>query len=392
MAAKDATLTDRHDAYLGIDVGKETHWAYALDSIGSVLLSRRIANSEADLDTLMTQCRDDTLAIVDQRRNIGALVLRRARAAGRPVAYLPGSVEHSMAKSFPGIAKTDERDAQVIARTALGMPHTLRPVPEENPDLDGARIMSAQLAQVQKDRTACANALHARLLESCPSFELACDMTAPWCAGMLSEMGGPWNMLDAGREKFCACSRKHGASRKDRDKLWNAISGERPNVQAVAAEKRYVKHFASRITSDNLAEAELHAAIEESLSANADYANLQTIPGIGPRTAAQLIVVVSIDDFKSHDKLASYCGLAPATQQSGKSINCEKPSRGGNKPLKNLLVFSCNSLCRSKSQYGEYLRKCLAKGMCYRGALKATARKRMKVIYAVMRDGVPYTA
>ena len=55
MAAKDTTLTDRHDAYLGIDVGKETHWAYALDSMGTVLLSRRIANSEADLDTLMTR-------------------------------------------------------------------------------------------------------------------------------------------------------------------------------------------------------------------------------------------------------------------------------------------------------------------------------------------------
>lgn len=392
MAAENTTLTDRHDAYLGIDVGKEAHWAYAVDSLGTVLSSRRIANSEADLDALMAQCPEDTLVVVDQRRNIGALALRRARAAGKPVAYLPGSVEHDMAKSFPGIAKTDERDAQVIARTALGMPHTLRPVPEDDPDLDAARIASAQLAQVQKDRTACANALHSRLLESCPAFELACDMTAPWCAGMLAEMGGAWNMADAGREKFCACSRRHGASRKDRDRLWNAISGERPSMQEVAAERRHVKHFASRIVSDNKIEAELRVAIEEALSANPDYANLQTIPGIGPRTAAQLVVTVSIGDFESHDKLASYCGLAPATQQSGKSIHYEKPSRGGNKPLKNLLIFSCNSLCRSKSQYGEYMRKCLSKGMGYRKALKATARKRMKVIYAVMRDGVPYSA
>lgn len=392
MAAEDATLTVRHDAYLGIDVGKEIHWAYAVDAIGTVILTRRIANSQSELDALMAQCPEDTLVIVDQRRNIGALVLRRARAAGKPVAYLPGSVEHDMAKSFPGIAKTDERDAQVIARTALGMPHTLRPVPKDDPDLDGARILSAQLAQVQKDRTACANALHSRLLESCPAFELACNMAAPWCAGMLAEMGGPWNMADAGRERFCTCSRKHGASRKDRDRLWSAICGERPSAQAVAAEKRYVKHFASRIASDNEAEAELRAAIEESLSSNADYANLQTIPGIGPRTAAQLVVTVSIDDFESHDKLASYCGLAPATQQSGKSINYEKPSRGGNRALKNLLIFSCNSLCRSKSRYGEYLRRCLARGMGYKGALKATARKRMKVIYAVLRDKVPYSA
>lgn len=91
-------------------------------------------------------------------------------------------------------------------------------------------------------------------------------------------------------------------------------------------------------------------------------------------------------------RVASYCGLAPSTQQSGASINYDRGHRGGNKPLKNLLVFSCNSLGRSKGYYGEYMRKCLAKGMKYKCALKATARKRMKVIYAVMRDGVPYSA
>ncbi len=392
MAATNATPIKFHDAYLGIDVGKEAHWAYAIDSQGTVLLSERIANAESELDNLMRRCPKDTLVIVDQRRNIGALALRRARAAGRHVAYLPGSVEHDMAKAFPGIAKTDERDAQVIARTALGMPHTLRPIPKDDPELDGARIMSAQLAQVQKDRTACANALHSRLLESCPTFELACPITLPWCAGMLAELGGPWNMLDAGRAKFCACSRKHGASSKDRDKLWNAISGEQPSSQSVAAEKHYVMHFAGRIVSDNQTEAALGLEINRALSCNNDYLNLQTIPGIGPRTAAQLVVTICIDDFSSHDKLASYCGLAPATQQSGKSIHFDKVSRGGNKPLKNLLIFSCNSLSRSKSYYGEYLRKCLARGMGYKAALKATARKRVKVIHAVMRDSVPYSA
>lgn len=391
-ATASSSLTRKHEAYLGLDVGKESHWAYAVDSMGTVLFSRRVANSETELGALLARCPEDTLAVVDQRRNIGALAIKRARKAGRPVAYLPGTAEHELAKSFPGIAKTDERDAQVIARSALGMPQTLRPVPEDDPGLDGARIMSAQIAQVQKDRTACANALHSRLLESCPAFELVCDMTASWCAGMLAELGGPWNMLDAGRRRFCAASSKHGATRDQRDRLWNAIAGERPSRAAVAAEMRYVEHFASRIVADNAAEAELKAAMGEALADNADFSNLQTIPGIGPRTAAQLVVTIDITEFSSHDKLASYCGLAPSTQQSGKSISYDKGHRGGSKPLKNLLIFSCNSLGRSKSYYGDYLRKCLSRGMKYKCAVKATARKRMKVIYAVMRDGVPYSA
>lgn len=390
MADSNATLTGKHDACLGLDVGKSFHWAYAVDRDGEVLLSRRVANSEGELDSLLAGLPADTLVVVDQRRNIGALAIRRARLAGRPVAYLPGSAEHQLARSFPGIAKTDERDAQVIARAALGMPQTLRAVPADDPSLEGARIMAAQLAQVKRDRTACANALRAHLLESCPPFEAACEATASWCAGMLAELGGPWNMLDAGRERFCASSRRHGATREQRDRLWEAISGQRPSQRAVAAEARYVRHLARRIAEDNELEAELAAAMAEELEGNEDYENLKTVPGIGPRTAAQLVVSVDVSEFDSHDKLASYCGLAPATQRSGTSISRDRGHRGGNKPLKNLLIFSCVSLARSKGYYGEYMRGCLARGMGYRRALKATARKRMKVIYAVLRDGVPY--
>ena len=43
------------------------------------------------------------------------------------------------------------------------------------------------------------------------------------------------------------------------------------------------------------------------------------------------------------------------------------------------------------SPLGAYFRKCLER-MDYKHALKAVACKRIKVIFAVMRDGVPYAA
>ena len=98
--------------------------------------------------------------------------------------------------------------------------------------------------------------------------------------------GGPWNIADAGCERFCACSRECKATKKNREGLWSAISGKRPSAQAMEAEKRYVRHFASWVVLDNQVEAELHVAIDEALSSNIDYASLQTIPGSGPRSAA----------------------------------------------------------------------------------------------------------
>lgn len=105
------------------------------------------------------------------------------------------------------------------------------------------------------------------------------------------------------------------------------------------------------------------------------------MPGIGPRTASELVIGIRIEDFPDHDRLASYCGIAPRNRQSGKSISSVGASRQGNKRLKNPLIFSCNSLTRSQNRFGDYYRRCRDRGMCHGEALKAVARKRLKVIY-----------
>ena len=92
----------------------------------------------------------------------------------------------------------------------------------------------------------------------------------------------------------------------------------------------------------------------------------------------------------THDHLASYCGIAPRVRSSGTSVRSVRASRRGDARLKSLLIFSCNSLVRSSGRYGEYYRTCRARGMGHGRALKAVARKRLRAIYAVMRDRVPY--
>ena len=158
------------------------------------------------------------------------------------------------------------------------------------------------------------------------------------------------------------------------------------------AENPQVRMLARRIRESAEEAARLDTEITALLVEDGTYECLLTIPGIGPRTASELVISIDIDDFPDHDHLASYCGIAPRNRQSGKSISSVSASRQGNKRLKNLLIFSCNSLSRSRGRFGDYYRKCRDRGMCHGEALKAVARKRMKVIYAIMRDKVPYSA
>ena len=108
-------LDETQEAVIGLDVGKSSHWACVATRDGEVLLSAPVANREGDLDSLFGRF-PDALVVVDQSRNIGALALARARAAGMPAAYLPGLAAHGAARLFAGDAKTDERDACVSSR------------------------------------------------------------------------------------------------------------------------------------------------------------------------------------------------------------------------------------------------------------------------------------
>ena len=297
---KDTTVkapSTRPAAVLGLDVGKSSHWACLIDRDGEVLASAPVRNREAELDALFAYAPAGTLVVVDQFRNIGSLAVRRARAAGLEVAYLPGLAASRAAGLFAGEAKTDERDAAVIARTALGVPDSLSGVPGRGEALEAARALSSQRDQGQE----------------------------PPARGAARVLPGP---------------RGRG----------------RPVGPAVAGAARRVRRGV----------------------------------GIGPRTAARLAVSVGIGRFPDHDHLASYCGIAPRVRSSGTSVRSVRASRRGDAKLKSLLIFSCNSLVRSSGRYGEYYRACRARGMGHGRALKAVARKRLRAIYAVMRDRVPY--
>ena len=380
----------RPTAVIGLDVGKSAHWACVVTREGELLASRPVPNRENAIDELYAQ-HPGALVVVDQVRNIGSLALQRAKAAAMPAAYLPGLAAHGASRLFAGDAKTDERDAMVIAKTALGIPDALLPVPDRPPEIEAARSLAAQRDFLTCENTRAKNRLRSVLLESCPEFEARADLSDPAVLNLMAALGGPWSIAAASPQAVGALTR--GCRRAKIDALVESVgSSSRPHPAAVACEDRAVKLLARRI-SENAAEIEsLTSEVSALLASDETYRCLLTVPGIGPRTASELVISIDIADFPGHDRLASYCGLAPRNRQSGTSISSVSASRQGNKRLKNLLIFSCNCLARSHNRWGDYYARCRGRGMPHGKALKAVARKRLKVIYAIMRDRVPYTA
>ncbi len=106
------------DVYLGLDVGKGDHHATAVNRAGKKVFDKPLPNSEPKLRELFDRLQAKhgmVLVVVDQPASIGALPLAVARDSGCQVAYLPGLTMRRIADLYPGEAKTDARDAFIIA-------------------------------------------------------------------------------------------------------------------------------------------------------------------------------------------------------------------------------------------------------------------------------------
>jgi transposase len=120
---------------------------------------------------------------------------------------------------------------------------------------------------------------------------------------------------------------------------------------------------------------------------------LQTIPGIGPQTAATLLAEVGeITRFPDAQKLTAWVGLDPRVHQSGTSINGKGYiTKRGNKLLRTRLYNAASvAVIHPPNIFHTFFEKKRSEGKPYRVALCAVMRKMVHVIYAVWSRETPF--
>lgn len=159
--------------FCGLDVGKSDHHAVALDPAGRRLADRPLPNDEPALRALLLELQNHrpVLAVVDQVASIGALAVAVARSLNIDVGYLPGLTMRRLADLHPGEAKTDARDAFVIADAARALPHTLRRVATDEETIAELTILAGYDEDLAGEVNRLANRLHDALAHVHPALE-----------------------------------------------------------------------------------------------------------------------------------------------------------------------------------------------------------------------------
>jgi len=389
--------TEDVGVFLGLDVGKTAHHGHGLTPAGKKVFDKPLPNSEPKLRAVFEKLAGKfgtVLVVVDQPASIGALPLTVAKDTGCTVAYLPGLAMRRIADLYPGEAKTDAKDAAVIADAARTMPHTLRSLQTGDEITAQLTVLVGFDQDLAAEATRTSNRIRGLLTQFHPSLErvLGPRLDHPAVTWLLERHGSPQALRTAGRRKLVELIRPKAPRMAQRliDDVFTALDEQTVIVPGTGTLDVVIPSLARSLAAIHDQRRALEAQISELLEAHPLSQVLTSMPGVAVRTAATLLVTIGdATDFPTAAHLASYAGLAPTTKSSGTSIHGEHAPRGGNRQLKRAMFLSAFAALHDPDSR-TYYDRCRARGKTHTQALLRLARHRISVLFAMLRDGTFY--
>ena len=209
----------------------------------------------------------------------GALAVAVAQDMGTAVGYLPGLSMRRIADLTPGSAKTDAKDAAVIAQAARTMPHTLHAISTSDEETAALSMLTGFDLDLARAVNQTANRIRGQWLTPDPA-----QPSRPWWGPgrahdsvleIIAAWPTPADLKRAGKARIDAKLKKHGCRRHA---TWAAQIGSALEHQTVVvagtdAAAVVLPHLARQLIA-------LHAQ-------RADVAAQAGDPGAGPPSCAR---------------------------------------------------------------------------------------------------------
>ncbi len=231
------------------------------------------------------------------------------------------------------------------------------------------------------------------LLGLFPGLERVLDLRSRGPLVLVSRYQTPDAVRRAGRKRIEAYLKRRGvrnASKLAEKKALRAAQAQRATTPAEQVAAEIVRELAERALDLKERTAELDGELEKRVLAHPLAEILLSLPGMGPVLGAEFLRAVGDprDAFASAGHLAAYAaGLVPAARDSGKRVGNNRRMRGGNKLLKKVLYQSAFSSLRHHETSRAFYDRKRREGKRHRQAVVALARRRIDVLWAMMRDG-----
>ncbi|GAA2296852.1 IS110 family transposase [Streptomyces caniferus] len=390
--------TRQAQVWAGVDAGKGHHWAAVVDETGATVWSKKIDNDETAILTALGEIldlADEVHWAVDISGTSSALLLALLAAHGQQAAYVPGRTVNRMSGAYRGEAKTDARDAYVIAETARHR-RDLAAIDVPAQLAADLALLTAHRADLVADRVRMINRLRDVLTGVFPALERAFDYSSHKGAlVLLTGYQTPAVIRRRGRARLTAWLANRSVRGAD---IVAATALEAAQAQHTAlpgedVAAQIVADLAAQILALDDRLKRIDKQIRETFRDHPQAEIIEPLPGMGPILGAEFVVAAG--DFAAYDDaghLASAAGLVPVPRDSGRRTgNLHRPKRYSRRLRRVFYLSAQTSIIREGPNRDFYLKK-RGEGCKHVQAVIALARRRASVLWALLRDNRVFTS
>ena len=385
--------------YVGIDVAKDKHDCYIVNSDGEVLAEVFTISNDQDGFSLLFQRLESAAPDLSNVKvgleatghysyNILGFLLDKGLTT-----YVINPLHTNLFRKSTSLrrTKTDRVDARVIAAMMMSdvvlTSYTATSYHnEELKSLTRYRFEKVrERARLKLSVSRLVNILFPELEKLVPSLHMQTIYA------LLSELPGAKQIASCHLTHLKALLADASKGRYGREKAIKIRDAAQRSIGSAMKMKSMELQHTIRLIRELDAEiSEIETVIQEIMDEMAPP--ILTIPGISYRMGAMILAEIGdFSRFYSPDKILAYAGLSPSTYQSGKLANAyPHMEKRGSRYLRYALFNATRFVCNWDPSFAAYLAKKLAEGKHYYVAISHATKKLVRLIFALMKSGKPY--
>ena len=387
--------------YVGIDVAKDKHDCFIINSEGEVLKDVfTVENSMSGFQTLLQTI--NTYIGIDGNIKVGLEatghysynLLGFLLDNGLPTFVINPLHTNLFRKSLTlRKTKTDKVDARTIAYLLMS-DVSLKPYNQTLYHNEDLKSLSRYRFDKVKERAKLKSSVSRLINILFPELEkLVCTVHMVSVYELLSEFPSARDISSAHLTRLTNLLYSASKGRYNRDTAICFRDAARNSIGTyMPAKALELKHTIKLIRELSKEIDEIDIEIK-SIMDDIDSPIL-SIPGISYTLGAMIISEIGdFDNFDNPDKILAFAGLSPSTYQSGQLTNCySHMEKRGSKYLRYALFQATIHTCVNVPSFSEYLSKKRSEGKHYYVAISHAAKKLVRLIFALEKSNQSFVA
>ncbi len=385
--------------FIGIDVAKDKHDCFVVNSDGEVLYDVfTIANTLDGFNSLLSKIKSlsknfDKMKVgLEATGHYSYNLLGFLLDNGLPT-YVINPLHTNLYRKSLSLrkTKTDKVDARTIAHMLMSC-ESLKPYTRtlyHNSELKSLTRYRfdkiSERAKLKQSVTRLVTILFPELEKLVPTLHMKSVYA------LLSEFPSAYHIANAHLTRLTNLLYEVSKHRYNRDTAILFRDAARSSIGSyMPARSLELKHTIRLISELSEEIDEIESQIKQIVDSM--HSPLLSVPGLS--YASVSVILAEIGDFAnfdSPDKILAFAGMSPSTYQSGQLTNCyAHMEKRGSKYLRHALYNATKYVCHWDKTFSSYLEKKRCEGKHYNVALSHAAKKLVRLIYHLEKTREQY--